>query len=83
MSIPGALAGGLGRPYPGDGGMVNNMPVDGQRPRGRRGDRGDISAVAYPESPVGIGHDRSPTTYMTQVGTEKQKALAGPQGTSC
>ncbi|MFM4825355.1 patatin-like phospholipase family protein [Aeromonas bivalvium] len=82
MSIPGAL-----KPVEwegrilSDGGSVNNMPVDVARAMGADVVIAvDISARlrTREELKSGLAMIDQLTTYMTQVGTEKQKALLGP-----
>ena len=82
MSIPGAL-----KPVEweghilADGGTVNNMPVDVAKAMGADVVIAvDISARLRTRESLksGLAMIDQLTTYMTQVGTEKQKALMGP-----
>lgn len=83
MSIPGAL-----KPVDwdgrilADGGTVNNMPVDVAKAMGADVVIAvDISAKLRTRESLksGLAMIDQLTTYMTQVGTEKQKALLGPR----
>ncbi|QJT16666.1 serine protease [Aeromonas sp. 1805] len=83
MSIPGAL-----KPVEweghilADGGTVNNMPVDVAKAMGADVVIAvDISAKLRTRESLksGLAMIDQLTTYMTQVGTEKQKALMGPR----
>ena len=83
MSIPGAL-----KPVDweghilADGGSVNNMPVDVAKAMGADVVIAvDISAKLRTRESLksGLAMIDQLTTYMTQVGTEKQKALLGPK----
>lgn len=83
MSIPGAL-----KPVEweghilADGGSVNNMPVDVAKAMGADIVIAvDISARLRTKEELksGLAMIDQLTTYMTQVGTEKQKALMGPK----
>lgn len=83
MSIPGAL-----KPVDweghilADGGTVNNMPVDVAKAMGADIVIAvDISAKLRTRESLksGLAMIDQLTTYMTQVGTEKQKALMGPK----
>lgn len=83
MSIPGAL-----KPVEweghilADGGTVNNMPVDVAKAMGADVVIAvDISAKLRTRESLksGLAMIDQLTTYMTQVGTEKQKALLGPK----
>ncbi|MFM5438982.1 patatin-like phospholipase family protein [Aeromonas enteropelogenes] len=82
MSIPGAL-----KPVEweghilADGGSVNNMPVDVAKAMGADVVIAvDIGAKLRTKESLksGLAMIDQLTTYMTQVGTEKQKALLGP-----
>lgn len=83
MSIPGAL-----KPVDweghilADGGTVNNMPVDVAKAMGADVVIAvDIGAKLRTRESLksGLAMIDQLTTYMTQVGTEKQKALLGPK----
>lgn len=83
MSIPGAL-----KPVEweghilADGGSVNNMPVDVAKAMGADVVIAvDISAKLRTRESLksGLAMIDQLTTYMTQVGTDKQKALMGPR----
>ncbi|CAM3883030.1 patatin-like phospholipase family protein [Aeromonas bestiarum] len=83
MSIPGAL-----KPVEweghilADGGTVNNMPVDVAKAMGADVVIAvDISAKLRTRESLksGLAMIDQLTTYMTQVGTDKQKALLGPK----
>ncbi|WP_429193237.1 patatin-like phospholipase family protein [Aeromonas salmonicida] len=83
MSIPGAL-----KPVEweghilADGGTVNNMPVDVAKGMGADVVIAvDIGARLRTRESLksGLAMIDQLTTYMTQVGTDKQKALLGPQ----
>ncbi|WP_323068609.1 patatin-like phospholipase family protein, partial [Aeromonas jandaei] len=83
MSIPGAL-----KPVEwdgrilADGGAVNNMPVDVAKAMGADVVIAvDISARLRTRESLksGLAMIDQLTTYMTQVGTDKQKALLGPK----
>ncbi|MCH7370111.1 MULTISPECIES: patatin-like phospholipase family protein [Aeromonas] len=83
MSIPGAL-----KPVDweghilADGGTVNNMPVDVAKAMGADIVIAvDISAKLRTRESLksGLAMIDQLTTYMTQVGTEQQKALMGPK----
>ncbi|MBP8188750.1 MAG: patatin-like phospholipase family protein, partial [Aeromonas sp.] len=83
MSIPGAL-----KPVEweghilADGGTVNNMPVDVAKAMGADVVIAvDIGAKLRTRESLksGLAMIDQLTTYMTQVGTEKQKALLGPK----
>ena len=83
MSIPGAL-----KPVDwdgrilADGGTVNNMPVDVAKAMGADVVIAvDIGAKLRTRESLksGLAMIDQLTTYMTQVGTEKQKALLGPR----
>ncbi|HDN9018344.1 TPA: patatin-like phospholipase family protein [Aeromonas salmonicida] len=83
MSIPGAL-----KPVEweghilADGGTVNNMPVDVAKGMGADVVIAvDIGARLRTRESLksGLAMIDQLTTYMTQVGTEKQRALLGPQ----
>ncbi|MEG0010410.1 MAG: patatin-like phospholipase family protein [Aeromonas sp.] len=83
MSIPGAL-----KPVDweghilADGGTVNNMPVDVAKAMGADIVIAvDIGAKLRTRESLksGLAMIDQLTTYMTQVGTEKQKALLGPK----
>jgi NTE family protein len=83
MSIPGAL-----KPVEweghilADGGTVNNMPVDVAKAMGADVVIAvDISARLRTRESLksGLAMIDQLTTYMTQVGTDKQKALMGPE----
>lgn len=83
MSIPGALkpVDWEGRILT-DGGTVNNMPVDVAKAMGADVVIAvDIGAKLRTRESLksGLAIIDQLTTYMTQVGTEKQKALLGPK----
>ncbi|MGL5813022.1 MAG: patatin-like phospholipase family protein [Aeromonas sp.] len=83
MSIPGALkpVDWEGRILA-DGGTVNNMPVDVAKAMGADVVIAvDIGAKLRTRESLksGLAMIDQLTTYMTQVGTEKQKALLGPK----